>query len=154
MRAMHKKVVAIESMFEEPKTNEDDAAGNPILGPQPPKMPPPPGGPEAQTSDDVEGERNAKLLMTEFKMFQQMCKRLQNSAQALGEANDGEGGLNCFDDYREKTRLEDVEKALQNIEETAKPGGASFLNTLKMPPKLHGTRNLLVVMGLVRDLGP
>merc|ERR1712070_998862 len=92
--------------------------------------------------------------MTEWRMFQQLCRRLQQSAQTLGEANDGEGGLNCFDDYKEKQRIEDVEKALQNLAQTAQPGGAEFLNTLKMAPKDHATRNLLIVMGLVRDMGP
>merc|ERR1712048_639673 len=34
------------------------------------------------------------------------------------------------------------------------PGKAQFLNTLKMPAKDHSSRNLLVVMGIIRDLGP
>merc|ERR1711907_810553 len=83
-----------------------------------------------------------------------MCRRLQSSAQQLGVADDGEGGLNCFDDYKERMRMEDTEKALLQLNISAQPGGAEFLNTLKLPSKEHGTRNVLIVMNLARDMGP
>lgn len=153
MRTLHKKVIAIESMFEEPKTAEDEGKENPTLGPQPPIVPAPAKPHEISAQDD-QGERSAKLLMTEFRVFQQMCRRIQASAQALGMADDGEGGLNCYDDYKERMRMEDTEKALMQLGQYATPGQAEFLNTLKMPPKEHGQRNLLIVMGLVRDMGP
>lgn len=153
MRTMHRKLIAIESMFEEPKSYEDEGKEDPTLGPKPPDAAVPETPPVITAMDD-QGERAAKLIMTEFRMFQQMCRRLQTSAQALGQADDGEGGLNCFDDYKERVRLEDVEKSLEQLGQVATPGQAEFLNTLKMPAKEHGTRNLLVVMGLVRDMGP
>jgi len=153
MRTVHRKVMAIESMMEEPKAPEDDVKLDPSLGPEAPKAPIPKMSP-AQTAEAEAGERAAKLLMTEFRMFQQMCKRLQASAQALGEANDGEGGLNCFDDYKEKTRLEDAEKAIQLMSQTASASQAEFIGTLKMAPNDAATRNVLVVAGLIRDMGP
>merc|ERR1712192_102533 len=48
----------------------------------------------------------------------------------------------------------DTERALSQLGQTATPGMAEFLNTLKLPPKDHGYRNLLIVMQLVRDMGP
>merc|ERR1712023_351337 len=92
--------------------------------------------------------------MIEFRSMQQQCKRLQRAAQAMGMADDGEGGLNCFDDYREKMRLEDTEKAIASLATASTPGMAEFLSTLKMPKRGMGTRNMLTVMGIVRDMGP
>jgi hypothetical protein len=153
MRTMHRKVVAIESMFEEPTDPGAEGKDNPALGPQPPPEAVPKEIP-AQTVKDDEGERTAKLIMAEFRVFQQMCSRLQTQAQALGLANDGEGGLNCFDDYRERLRLEETSRAVAQLGLSATPGMAEFLNTLKLPSKEHGYRNLLIVGQLVRDMGP
>merc|ERR1712070_37347 len=126
MRTMHRKVIALESMFEEPKDPDQEGKEDPALGPQPPPQAVPK-EPPAQKKEDDQGERISKLIMMEFRMFQQMCTRLQSSAQALGLADDGEGGLNCFDDFKERQRLEDTERKLQNLAQTGTPGMASFL---------------------------
>lgn len=153
MRTMHRKVMAIESMFEVPKTAQMEAKDDPTLGPQPPVVEVPE-KPHEQTPLDDEGERASKMLITEFRLFQQQCKRLQQTAQSLGQADDGEGGLNCYDDYKEKKRIEDAAEAIAKIQEMARPGEAEFLSTLKLPRQASGTRNLLTVLGTVRDMGP
>lgn len=153
MRAMHRKVIAIESMIEEPEPPGTEGRRDPTLGPQPPPIAVPPELP-AQNAADDQGERSATLLMTEFRKFQEVCKRLQAGAQALGMANNGEGGLNCFDDYKERQRMEDTLDTIKTIKQTGAPGKAQFLNTLKMPMKDHANNNLLIVMGIIRDMGP
>jgi len=153
MRAMHRKVIAIESMLEEPEPPGTEALRDPTLGPQPPASALPEEMP-AQSAADDQGERTATLVMTEFRKFQEVCKRLQSSAQALGLANDGEGGLNCFDDYKERLRMEDTLDAIKALKMSGTPGKAAFINTLKMPMKDHANNNLLVVMSIIRDMGP
>mmetsp|Transcript_136743 Transcript_136743/g.251413 ORF Transcript_136743/g.251413 Transcript_136743/m.251413 type:complete len:114 (+) Transcript_136743:3-344(+) len=39
--------------------------------------------------------------------YQGLCSGLQSTARKLGMANDGEGGLNCYNDYKEKKKLYD-----------------------------------------------